>query len=432
MRANLRSIGLAAGCLLAACGGKATPTYYKDVEPIVQTKCDACHVQNNIAPFTLTSYDEVTAKAKLIKPAVDARIMPPWPPGKDSPPMLHSRGLTDTQIATIDAWIDGGMPRGDPKDHVDRTPDLPQIKPDQTLSMAEPYTPDATLTDDYRCFIIDPGVTTKQEIIGHNILPGQPREVHHVILYEVLQAGVAQVQQEDASDPGPGYQCFGGPMAGSSSGGGVGNVRFLGGWAPGVGAVQMPNGTGLPLYPGAVIVMQVHYNLANGHEPDVTQAQLQYAPDPGNLTEALVFPIVNDSFSVPPGAAPPDPASVVTQSWPMSLLANYGVASFKIYNVFPHMHLRGAQISMDVTHQDGTRQTLIDIPRWDFHWQGGYDLAQPVVVKQTDTLGLKCVYDNSAANQPVIGGVQQQPKTLTWGEGTNDEMCIGFYYVTIL
>ena len=93
------------------------PTFAKDVAPIVFNKCAACHRAGEVAPMTLTSYEDVRPWAKVIKNKVVSREMPPW--GADpahSLKMRNDRSLTQAQVDTIVAWVDGGAPKGSDAD----------------------------------------------------------------------------------------------------------------------------------------------------------------------------------------------------------------------------------------------------------------------------------------------------------------------------
>jgi len=103
---------------------------------------------------------------------------------------------------------------------------------------------------------------------------------------------------------------------------------------------------------------------------------------------------------------------------------------FAIYSAALHMHLHGTHTTLSVEHADGGSACLLDIPQWDFHWQGGYAFKQPMRAVPGDQLNIECHWDNSASNQPEIDGQIQAPRDLNWGEGTTDEMCIGFMYIT--
>jgi hypothetical protein len=94
------------------------------------------------------------------------------------------------------------------------------------------------------------------------------------------------------------------------------------------------------------------------------------------------------------------------------------------------MHTRGTRAKLEIERAGGAKECVLEIPQWDFHWQGAYDLTQPKTARPGDRLALECHWDNSAANQPIVGGQRQPPRDLNWGEGTNDEMCLGLFYVT--
>src|SRR6476661_1160698 len=82
-----------------------------------------------------------------------------------------------------------------------------------TLRMPTAYTPKAPTapgTDDYRCFLLDPHLTSKAVVTGINVLPGNPDVVHHVILFRIPPDKVAVAQAKDAAEPGQGWTCFGG------------------------------------------------------------------------------------------------------------------------------------------------------------------------------------------------------------------------------
>ena len=101
---------------------------------------------------------------------------------------------------------------------------------------------------------------------------------------------------------------------------------------------------------------------------------------------------------------------------------------YVIHSAALHMHTLGTRASLRVIGPKP--DCLLDIPRWDFNWQRSYFFAEPVTVVSGNELQLECHWDNSAANQPFVDGVQQAPKDVNWGEGTGDEMCLGVVYIT--
>ena len=413
-------------CLLVACGKGHVPTWTENVEPIVQQNCNGCHGANGIAPIGLDTYLRAKLHGAQMARQVTSGKMPPWPPSNEGVPLKGSRALKDDEIQTLNEWVASGMPEGPASAHKERTPKTAPFTADLSVQMQQPYTPQEGLSDDYRCFVIDPHASATRMVTGYDVAPGQPGNVHHVILFEVLNQGgaVEKVRAMDGADGRPGYTCFGGPMVDTSRGGigGLPPYRLVGGWAPGQGATVLPEQTGIPLEAGAVLLMQVHYNTVNGRNADQTAARLMLA-DPAtqaNLVPALLVPIVDDRFTVPTGKVVTDSRSFVLPGF---------IPSFTIRAVYPHMHLLGTKISMTATHA-GQTSTLIDIKNWDFHWQGEYELESKIKLAPGDSLGISCTWDNTPAHQPELNGVRGQPKDVRWGEKTTDEMCLGFLYVT--
>ncbi len=101
-----------------------------------------------------------------------------------------------------------------------------------------------------------------------------------------------------------------------------------------------------------------------------------------------------------------------------------------MYRLTGHMHMLGKQVRLEVVHTDGSSTCLLDIPNWDFQWQREYSLVTPYRVAAGDRLKITCVYDNSAAHQPVVNGTQQTPRDVTWGESSLDEMCMTYMTFT--
>jgi hypothetical protein len=397
-------------------GGSTTAsavTYYKDVLPILDQHCVMCHAPDGIAPFAFTSYDDTKGYAGLMAGATQTGVMPPWMPADGCGDFRDSRRLGAADVATLQAWNAAGAPAGDPADApaTGRSggPALPA--PSATLDPGVSYQPNMQLTDDYHCFLIDPGLAAQQDLVGFNVHPGTPASVHHVLLFAVPAAQLAAVQAEDAAEAGPGWTCFAGT--------GVDSTPVVGGWVPGSGASMFPSPTGIRLPAQTQIVMQIHYNLlVQSQVSDHTTADLYYAPAPVSKPAAIV-PIANTTFDIPAGT----PSETVTADLPVK-------SSYLVWGVVPHMHLHGTEIKLSVLHADGSSTCAVDIPAWNFHWQQFYYYTQPVSVVAGDTAHLECTYDNSADKQPIVNGVAQPITDLRWGEKTTDEMCLNYVYIT--
>lgn len=418
----LNAVALAAG-LLVGCG-KSPPqyldgvvypeptykpgmTYYKDVLAITQTACQGCHVQGGVGPFPLSSYAEAQKNHVQMAAATQARRMPPWMPSDDCQSFKDARALSQDQIDTLYSWSKDNAPEGDPAD----APPPPMgtgqtlVGPYSELDIGGEYTP--VTTDDYRCFVLDPKLTADSDLTGHEFIAGVRAEVHHVLVYS---GSLAELQAKDQAGAGLGYTCYGGP--------GIASPQLVAAWVPGSSATLYPSGTGIPIKAGAGLVMQIHYNTLNAKQPDRSKIRLQFAatrvPRPALLTS-----LAENTFRIPAGAVDYSASNSLTTP-----------SNVTLWGVAPHLHQLGKRAKIEALPPGGNSQCLIDIPRWDFHWQQAYALQTPLTVHSSDTIQVECTYDNRQANQPVIDGVQQAPRDVTWGEGTLDEMCLSFLTVT--
>jgi hypothetical protein len=370
-------------------------TFYRDVLPIMQRSCHGCHTDGGLA-FPMATYEQAIEKRDLIVKNVEAGTMPPWLPSdrNDCQPLAGKRKLAPTDKDTILTWAKGLAEKGDPADAPQPpAPKAPLEWVDATLAPGVSYTPNAQLMDDYHCFILDPQLAEDKDLIGFEVVPGARKEVHHVLLYP---AAKDKALEKEAATPGDGWTCFGGP--------GVGSGNQVGGWVPGMAAVRYPDTTGMTLKKGEVLIMQVHYNLANGALPDRTTVKIQLAKE-RVARPAYNVPLLNDEFRLEPGAM----GHTVTREFTMPIDATS-------WGVTPHMHVKGKSIR--VTADDAC---VIDIPQWDFHWQQFYFFDRPtgIPIKAGTRVKLECVFDN-----PTTAPV-------TWGEGTNDEMCLSYFMVTL-
>lgn len=374
-----------------------TATWYRDVAPLAQAHCQQCHVAGGIAPFSVERYEQVKNWHAAIASSVTAKRMPPWSPDERScgQKLQGSRTLTQAEIDVFNAWSAAGGPEGDPKD----APPAFVAKPglewvDQQVAPKSAYTPSTAKPDDYRCFVIDPALTAEKNVVGFEIVPGERSIVHHVLVYAVERPVATQ---QDAAEAGEGWTCFGGP--------GSNDAILIGGWVPGTSATRYPAGTGIPLPKDRVLVMQIHYNTQTaGAKADLTTMRLQYARS--SVIQAALVPILDFLFYVPPRAMGFTPAG-----HPKKTQNTLGDA--RVWGAFPHMHTKGKRIT--VAGPDGC---WVDIPKWDFQWQQQYFFDQPVLVKANAQVSISCTWDNPT------------DKAVTWGEGTDDEMCLSYLYVT--
>ncbi|TQS42578.1 monooxygenase [Cryptosporangium phraense] len=332
----------------------------------------------------------------------------------------------------------------------------------EALTMTSPYTPQPTGggTDEYRCFLVDPGLTSPAYLTGSQFLPENADIVHHAIFYRIQPGQVAEARQLDDAEPGEGWRCFGGTGIGGNDPGAqlAGGGAWVAAWAPGAGESLTTTGTGYPLDAGSQLVMQVHYSLlATGGQPagtDRSSIRLRLADAKTPLiklqTRLLTAPI---ELACPPGENGNlcdrekavldvihrfggDAGGTVAG---LNAICNGGRtpvpnptqhcdhrvnSAGTIYAVAGHMHLLGKSIRVDLNPGTPNAKTLLDVPQYDFDNQAARPLARPAVVKPGDTLRVTCTHDATLRQKlPALKGLK--PRYVVWGDGTADEMCLG-------
>ena len=195
-------------CFRGDAAGEAVPSYTRTVAPLIAEKCAGCHRLGGIAPFRLDTAAAAHKYASLIAASVSARTMPPWPPGAASPAYVGQSGrtLTAAQRAAILGWARAGGPVDGPATPPPSVTAPPARQGETTLDLplATTYTPQAKggATDDYRCFLLDPGLKADASVTSARIVPGTPRTVHHVILFRVDPPQVADAERLDGGAAG--------------------------------------------------------------------------------------------------------------------------------------------------------------------------------------------------------------------------------------
>ncbi len=403
-------------------------TWHRDIKPIVERSCISCHTDGGIGPFSLEEYAFAFQFKDRIADQVANRIMPPWLAAPGCAEYQHDPSLPQEEIDTIVAWVDLGAPEGSPLENAEPAESEEGLsRVDLTLEMPEDYVQQLE-PDDYRCFLIDWPEDRVKFVTGFRANPGNDSVVHHVIAFLVSPDQVEQYQAFDDAEAGAGYTCFGGPAGqGGQTDAGVG---WIGAWAPGSQGSDFPEGTGMRIEPGSKIALQMHYNSQTaGAGPDLTSIDFRLADEVDK--EAFTLPWANpmwlegDAMRIPAGQ---QDVSYSFAFYPTTFIP--GQPSFQIHSAALHMHQLGTSGTIEIQRGDGTDECMLEVPRWDFHWQLAYGFTQPKVCNPGDRLSIECHWDNTAANQPVVRGHQQDPRDVAWGEGSTDEMCLGVFYIT--
>jgi hypothetical protein len=405
-------------------GGVAAPglTYHQDVRPLLNDACVRCHQQGGIGPFPLDTYAEVSKRAAAIRVAVENRTMPPWQAGPGCSDYVDDFSLTDQEVKLLTDWVDEGAQEGTPLSGVAVDPPVPRGLPrvDRVMTMPVAYTPTKS-PDDYRCFVLDWPETTDKFVTGFRAVPGDARVVHHVIAFLATPNRAAQYTALDDKEAGPGYTCYGGP-------GGSGVPGWLGAWAPGAEGGEFVPDTGIKIAPGSKIILQLHYNTSS-QAPVADKTSIELMMADSVQKEAVIIPWANpqwlnsQTMTIPAGMSDVKHEFAIDPTPFMGNMTNNVIPKdtpFTVHSASLHMHTRGTRSRTVIQRFDSTTpECLLDIPRWDFHWQATFGFTAPKTLRPGDRLSFECHWDNSAGTT-----------ALNWGEGTNDEMCLGVYYVT--
>ena len=395
------------------------PTWHTDIKPILDKRCTGCHAEGAIGQdfARFDSYEESERYIEIGLSAISRGVMPPWSPAVDTcRPYQLERVIPQDEVDLLQAWVDAGKAEGDPADAVES--DLPKHpreilgEPTIRTTIGGEFLPPDDEPDHHQCFVLPQTFDQETWFNLVDIIPGNDTIVHHVLLYQITAADVPTVQALDDADPSLGYSCFGGT--------GANGTTVLGAWVPGSVPIMLPEDAAFVLNAGNRIVVDLHYNvLSSDGNPDETAFEfwtLDTAPK-----EAIQLKAFREGqLDIPPGEERHLESATFTQR---------GDTTSRIIGVAPHMHLLGTETRMYLDKSEGGQECIIDIPKWDFDWQQVYRFApgDEVLWEPGDTLHLECVYNNTMANQPSINGEQPaEPRTVRWGDGTLDEMCISY------
>ena len=409
------------------------PTFWQDVAPIYYERCVNCHSEGAIGPFALDSYEAAASSAELSAEAVEAGVMPPWSILDDGScnDWQYSQALSEAEIATIRAWVEAGTPEGEPRDDLE-PPSPPALTGLTTLTtpefFPEPQGGPLIGESEYRCFMIDPGLSEDMFLTGYQVEPQNPALVHHVIAASfdpaaLTEGGLTNLESLTALDA-ESPDRLGWPCYAIDEGASLDMLPVV--WGPGQAPVELPANSGALLPAGRMFIVQVHYNLelaALLGQSDSTSVGLRLAPEVEVEGRFDVFLglirtlLLGEPYAIPGGEA----AHEFTTVLPGELYGGWiGNEPLDLWGFFPHMHERGVSVRARVLDGQGEEVACLgEVPRYDFDWQHYYLLEQPIPFETDYKVELTCTYDTSEDAGPTLPG---------WG--TNNEMCFMGLYLT--
>ena len=383
-------------------------TYARDVAPLLQKHCQTCHRPGEAAPFSMLTYQQTRPWVKAMKEAVLLQKMPPWFADPHYGKFSNDLPLSPDEVNTIVAWTDSGAPEGDPRDmpapaHYVEGWSIP--KPDVVYQFPRAFEIPATGTIEYQKVIVSSGFTEDKWVQFAEARPDDRAHIHHMILY-VREPGSHWLRGEPAGE------FFVAPkVTDDNTDTSALPSDFLVGYAPGQPPEVLPPGQGKLVKAGSDFVMEIHYTTNGKPAVDRSKFGLVFCKHPPK-TRVLTLSATNGKFRIPPG----DPNYRVDAEFTVG-------ADVKLAGMHPHMHGRGKDFEYRIVYPSGETQTLLRVPRYNWHWQLWYTLAEPIALPKGTRIECTAHFDNSPNNPDNA----DPTKTVTWGDQSWDEMMVGFF-----
>lgn len=364
-------------------------SYTDTIAPILMNNCVGCHREGGIGPWAMSEYRMVQGFAPMMREVIRTKRMPPWHADPEIGSWQHSAAMSDEDTALLISWIEAGAPRGEGEDPLVAVAPLNSVwtlgEPDLILETPTVEIP-ATGVLDYRYPVIENPLDHGVWVVAATVIPGDTQAVHHVLMGSADEAP----KENDRES------VFG---------------NYIMGYAPGNESDHMPPGTGVYVPVGGVYQLQMHYTPYGKASSDTTRIGLYFAKEdeiPGNFLRQQV--VVNPKISIPPHNGAHEEAAY---------FEFYHDAV--IYSLVPHAHYRGRSSSFELEYADGSTETILSVPNYDFNWQRTYKFEQPKTVPAGTRIVHRTVYDNSAKNP----GNPNPERTVPWGLQSHDEMLYG-------
>jgi hypothetical protein len=422
------ALGMFAGTAFAA----DSITFHKDVEPILQANCQGCHRPGQTAPMSLLSYESARPWAKAMKNAVLTKKMPPWFADPRYGHFTNDRSLKQADIDTIAQWADAGAPEGNPKDApaVKNWPaDGWEIQPDFIVNgpeFAVPSKPTANVIE-WNYITVPSGFKEDTWITSMEIRPSEPSVTHHICVYfKPHTEGTeynkpvwsARPRDEKGIAPAEAAGANGRNLPKSLLEGSNGPE---GCYVPGqyTQDYRLFHAAKL-IKAGSDMVFQLHYTPNGKDVVDRPRLGFTVAKAPTERTYVTIgtsAPSDAKHFAIPPN----------NPNWESPPMEAEFLEDVELVSMFPHMHVRGKDMTYTLTYPTGETETLLSVPRYDFNWQLGYDVAKPIKIPKGTRMKVTAHFDNSVNNK-----FNPDPnQTVYYGDMTWEEMMFPFFSVTV-
>ena len=382
-----------------------TVSFHKDIEPILQDRCEGCHRPGEVGPMPLITYEQARPWAKAIKSAVLQRKMPPWPINPHYGRFSNDRSLSQEQIDLLAAWVDNGAPEGS---LADAPPPRTWVNgwniptPDAVIEMPQAFDMPAAGRVEYQYIVIPTGFTEDKWVQMAEVRPSDRTITHHAQIF-IREPGSKWLANQK-----PGV-----PLALANSSGMGSEILTI--YVPGMVPDVWKPGQAKLIPAGSDLVFQMHYTATGKPGRDRTRLGLVFAKEPPQ-ERVITMLGLNVGISIPPGDANYKAETIIPINQDMTMLT-----------LFPHLHLRGKAFQYELIQPNGETQTLLKVDNWSLNWQLSYKLAEPIALKPGMKVKVTGWWDNSP-NNPAN---PDPTKNVRWGEQSWEEMLVGFFDVAV-
>ena len=433
----------------------AAADYYADIRPVIERNCVMCHQDASVS-FSFEDPEQTYDYRQAIASAVAARRMPPWLAEAGHQDYRGDISLSTAELRLFSEWAAAGFPKGEPRDREPVPPAYAPFSAELSVEVmpGESYLPNPERVDDYRCFVMDWPTEEPTYISGFRAVPGNLHVAHHLVLFAAGAKVAERYKELERAEEGQGYQCFGGPVPDRFQSederkayeakypDGIAelnnNAFWVAQWAPGTDGYAFPEGTGIPMHPGMVLIVQMHYYsaFAPGERDAGTRMEFTLADEVKKPAFILpqtrdlwLFGKENGSMVIPAGER-----RTYVESGTLERLRDFAaaltdtpaesIAALEVHSANLHMHSIGASGVISLIDRHGREEILLSVPRWNLNWQRNFTFQRPKVIGHDDfantRLRVQCTYENPK-DEPVYGGF-----------GSDDEMCFNFSYVAVV
>jgi len=392
-----------------------SPTFYRDVAPILERHCQSCHRPGEIAPFSLVTFADTKPWAMEILRAIATRKMPPWFADPCCGHFANDASLSNHEIEKVSAWVKAGAPPGNEKG----VPSPPHwtdgwniSPPDLVLKMPVAVKLPATGDVEYTYEIVPTNFAEGKWVRMSELRPSARSHVHHAVVY-IRPPESNWLRGAPIGEPFT-ASTLDDPHLMHEAHETTSDLLLV--YAPGSSPENWPEGMAKFIPAHSDLIFQMHYT-TNGHTArDQTSLGLVFAKQQPKQ-RVLTLQLANDHDTIP---IPPNTDNYRVEV-SGTLPNNATLLSF-----FPHMHLRGKKFEYNILQADGSRETLLRV-NYDFYWQLSYRLAEPRFLPAGTKLEAVAWYDNSRNNPH-----NPDPNSpVQWGEQTYNEMMVGFFDVAV-